>query len=300
MARLDLSFIDEARALEVEAIDTGRSTSEFTLAPGPANFDADVGEGEEEWLHGRPVDDVLEVDERLKSLPQYVDLARLAFQQRGLPYPFEIDDSRQSLAVNPGLKQFASKVADLSRVVRHGNPEAAKFEKRAFRALHRLVGGWGVCVGSPRETAGMGAEKTVRHYRSLLLAHEQKEGSWPEDFSRNGDNGADGFLILGRGWGGPVAFYQSKNTGFDLESYPEEFGRMPGITEDWFGKKMNLGRCLIPVLALNTVLSIELKERIYAERGEMHGAHIIDAVDILATEVVPPAHVTLQPACLVL
>ena len=43
----DLSFIDEVRALEVEAIDAGRSTSEFTLAPGSANFDSDVGEGED-------------------------------------------------------------------------------------------------------------------------------------------------------------------------------------------------------------------------------------------------------------
>src|SRR5438552_1858004 len=104
----DLSFIDEVRALEVEAIDAGRSTSEFTLAPGSANFDFDVGEGEEEALHGRPVDDVIELDERLKNLPRYIALAKLAFQQRGLTYPFEIDDSRQGLAVSLGLKQFAS------------------------------------------------------------------------------------------------------------------------------------------------------------------------------------------------
>ena len=52
MAFLDLSFIDEARAVEVEAVDAGRSTSEFTLAPRPANFEGDVGEGNEEALHG--------------------------------------------------------------------------------------------------------------------------------------------------------------------------------------------------------------------------------------------------------
>jgi len=298
MAFLDLSFIDEARAVEVEAVDAGRSTSEFTLAPGPANFEGDVGEGNEEMLLGRPVDDVLEVGERLKDLPRYIDLARLAFQQRGLTYPFELDDSRQALQVSLGLSQFASKVANLSRVVRHGNPDAAKFEKRAFRALHRLIGGWGVCVGSPRETAEMGAEKTIRQFRSWLVPHEQGS-QWPADFSPNGDNGADGFLILGRGWGGPVAFYQSKNTGFDLWSHPEEFSRIPAIAEDWFGKKMNAGRRIIPVLALNTVLSIDLKERIFAERGE-HGVHIIDAVDILAAENVAPAHITLQPACFVL
>jgi hypothetical protein len=86
MASLDLSFIDEARALEVEVIDTGRGTSEFTLAPGVSNFATDVGEGDEEALHGRPVDDLLEIGERLKDLPRYVDLARLAFMQRGLTY----------------------------------------------------------------------------------------------------------------------------------------------------------------------------------------------------------------------
>jgi hypothetical protein len=285
--------------LEVEAVDTGRTTSEFTLAPGASNFGTDVGEDDEEALHGRPVDDLLEIGERLKDIPRYVDLARLAFQQRGLTYPFGIDESHQALAINHGQTQLASKVADLSRVIRRGNPDAAKFEKRAFRALHKLVGGWGMCVGSPRETPEMGAEKTIRHYRSQLLQHEQGT-AWPTDFSPNGDGGADGFLILGRGWGGPIAFYQSKNTGFDLESHPEEFSRIPSIAEDWFGKKINAGRRIIPVLALNTVLTIDLKERIYAERGELHCVHIIDAVDILAAEDLPPTHVTLQPACQVL
>ena len=87
MAFLDLSFIDEARAVEVEAVDAGRSTSEFTLAPGPANFEGDVGEGNEEALHGRPVDDVLEVGERLRDLPRYIDLARLAFSNVDSPTP---------------------------------------------------------------------------------------------------------------------------------------------------------------------------------------------------------------------
>jgi hypothetical protein len=299
MASLDLSFIDEARALEVEAIDTGRGTSEFTFAPRPTNFDAEVREGDEESLHGRPVDDVLELDERLNGLPRYVKLANSAFQQRGLTYPFEIDASGQALAVVPGQHGFASKVADLSRVIRRGNPDAAKFEKRAFRALHRLIGGWGICVGSPRETPQMGAEKAIRHCRSQLLPHEQ-DSHWPADFSPNGDKGADGFIILGRGWGGPVAFYQSKNTGFDLESHPEEFSRIPAIAEDWFGKKINAGRRIIPVLALNTVLSIELKEKIYSQRGEQQGVHIIDAVDILGAEEVAATHNTLQSACVVL
>jgi hypothetical protein len=299
MALPDLSFIDEMRALEVQAIDAGRSTSEFTLAPGPGNFEQDVGEDEQEALHGRPVDDVLELEERLTDLRRYVDLARVAFEQRGLAYPFEIDDSRQGLTANPLMKQLALKVADLSRVVRHGNPEASKFEKRAFRALQKLIGGWGVCVGAPRETPEMGAEKCIRRYRALLLPHEQG-GQWPADYSPNGDKGADGFLILGRGWGGPIAFYQSKNTGFDLESHPEEFSRIPAIAEDWFGKKINLGRHVIRVLALNTVLTLDLKERIYMERGELHGVHIIDAADVLAAEHIAPTHVTLKAGCLIL
>lgn len=299
MASLDLSFIDEARALEVEAIDTGRSTSEFTFAPGQTSLAGEIGESDEEPLYGLPVDDMLELDERLKQLPRYIEIARTAFMQRGLTYPFEIDDSRQSLTVRAGLEPFASSVAALSRVIRHANPDASKFEKRAFRALQKLIGGWGVCVGSPRATPGMGAERTIRHYRSLLLPHEQGS-QWPEDFSPNGDNGADGFLILGRRWGGPVAFYQSKNTGFDLQSHPEEFNRIPSIAQDWFGKKVNLGRHVIRVLALNTVLTIDLKEKIYAERGEQSGVHIIDAVDILAAEEVAPTHPTFQSACIVM
>ncbi len=299
MVLQDLSFIDEMRALEVQAIDSGRSTSEFTLAPGPANFGAEIGEGEEEALHGRPVDDVIEVDERLGNLRRYVDLARSAFRQRGLTYPFEIDASRQSLAVSSGKQEFATIVAQLSRIIRLGNPEASRFEKRGFRALQKLMGGWGVCVGSPREKRGWGAERTIRHYRSLLREHEQA-GQWPQDFSPNGDNGADGFLILGRSWGGPVAFYQSKNTGFDLGAHPEEFSRIPSIAEDWFGKKINVNRRIIPILALNTVLSVELKEKIFTERGDQHGVHIVDAVDILAAEHLDDAHETFKSCCIIL
>jgi hypothetical protein len=284
MALPDLSFIDEMRAVEVQAVDAGRSTSEFALAPGPGNFEQDVGEEEQEALHGRPVDDVLELGERLNDLHRYIELARVAFDQRGLAYPFEIDASRQGLTVIPMLKQLALKVAGLSRVVRHGNPEASKFEKRAFRALQRLTGGWGVCVGAPRETPEMGAEKCIRHYRSLLLPHEHG-GQWPAAPPPPP---------------GPIAFYQSKNTGFDLQSHPEEFSRIPAITEDWFGKRVSLGRRVIPVLALNTVLTIELKEKIYMERGELQGVHMIDAVDILAAENVPATHVTLQTDCVVL
>ena len=298
MALDDLSFIDEARALEVEAIEPGCTRCDFTFAPGQASLGVAVSENDEEALNGRPVDDVIEIGERIRDLPRYVDLAKVAFQQRGLEYPFEIDESRQSLALLRGGRRLASKVADLSRIVRHGQKDAANFEKRAFRSLHKLIGGWGVCVGAPREALQMGEERTIRKFRDYLLPHECGS-EWPTDFSPNGDHGADGFIILGRGWGGPIAFYQSKNTGFDLENYPEEFGRIPAIAEAWFGKKVDLGRQVIPVLALNTVLTIDLKEKIYSERGR-HGVHIIDAVDILAAEEVSPTHQASQCECLVL
>src|SRR5436190_20722060 len=113
MALPDLSFIDEMRALEIQAVDLGRSTSEFTLAPSKANFAQAVGENEEEALHGRPVDDVIEVEERRQFLHSYVDLARIAFQQRGLKYPFEIDASGQSLLVSLGAQTFAAAVGQL-------------------------------------------------------------------------------------------------------------------------------------------------------------------------------------------
>ena len=111
--------------------------SEFTLAPGSTNFGDIVTEGDEQALHGTPVDDVQEVDERLRALTIYVELAKSAFEQRGLAYPFEIDDSRQSLAVAVESKGFAIKVADLSRVHSGRRPCCQQFEKRAFRALQR-------------------------------------------------------------------------------------------------------------------------------------------------------------------
>lgn len=298
MARLDLSFVDLGREAEVEVVDTGRSLCEFTLAPGPTSLTAEIGEGEEDAVHGRPVDDVLDADERLRDLPRYVAMAQIAFQERGLVYPFEVSASHDGLTIKRGEGALAVKVADLSRIVRQGIPTAARFEKRAFRAAQKWIGGWGMCVGAPRETRGIGGEKAIRHFRGQLLRHEAG-GYWPDNFTRNGDEGADGFLILGRGWGGPIVYYQSKNTSFDLESYPEEFGRMPSVMEDWFGRKLNTGRRVIPVLALNTILTIALKEQIFEARGEA-GVHILDAVDILASEEVPSTHTTRACNCLVL
>src|SRR5215831_3279760 len=107
MVSLDLSYIDELRSLEVEAIDAGCGTSEFTFSPRPANLTGVVSEGEEDAVHGRAVDDVLEIGERLQHLPRYVEIAKTAFDQRDLQYPFEIDASGNALSVLPGAKAFA-------------------------------------------------------------------------------------------------------------------------------------------------------------------------------------------------
>lgn len=291
----DLAFIDVARPLEVEAVEGGRGTAEFTFAPDAGGLRADVSEDNEASLHGRPADDIQEMIERKASLARWVPFAEKAFEHRGLRYPFSIDASGGSLEVAAGMTTLAVASARLAESVGFGNPVASQFEKRAFRALHKLLGGWGVCVGSPRVEKNLGAEKTIRKYRALLLAHEQG-GHWPEEFSTNGDNGADGLLILGRGWGGPVVFYQSKNSKFELKGHAEEFARIPAITQDWFGRRVNLHRRVIPVVALNTVLTLEAKERIYEERGES-GVHILDAVDILAAEYADVNHVTMKPDC---
>ncbi len=47
-------------------------------------------------------------------------------------------------------------------------------------------------------------------------------------------------------------------------------------------------------------IAVDLKERIYAERGELQGVHIIDVVDILAAENATTTHVTVLPACHIL
>src|SRR5438445_43071 len=107
----DLSWIETVRGLEVEAIDGGRTINEFTLAPD------EVQNEEDRPVLGRAVDDEEETEERLRALPQYLDYARAAFQQRGLVYPFQVSSSRDSLEVASGQKEVARRSADLSRIV---------------------------------------------------------------------------------------------------------------------------------------------------------------------------------------
>lgn len=272
----DLSFIDTARRFEVEAVEGGRALNEFSMDP-----ESGVN-SEEVRVLGKAVDDIEETSERIQTLQEYVPHARSAFQQRGLTYPFDTSVAGDSLDVLPGHAETAGRVADLSGTVSQGKAVAKEFERRAFRALHILLGGgWGVCVGAPRDD-GLGPEAAIRRFRGLLEPWEQGQ-DWPAAFAHSGDHGADGFVVLGRGWGGPVVFFQSKNTSFSLKDFPEEFARMSEVFNDWFGRRVNRYRTVVPVCALNTVLTIEQKERIAEARDPLSG-HIVDAADILGAE----------------
>ena len=299
MADLDLSFVDTGRRLEIEAVDGGRGLSSLSVDPHSlVESVADIGDDEEVPIVFTSVDDVEERIEDVQTIDTYLDYARTAFRQRGLTYPFCQSGAGDSLQVVRGGEQHAAMVAGLARVVRLGNPAAAAFEKRAFRALHRHIGGWAVGVGSPRENQGMGERAAVTAFRELL--HPWEQGSQlPATFSPNGDRGADGFVVLGRAWAGPLLFFQAKNTNYHMRGHAEEFSRIPEISFDWFGRRYNQGRQIVRVLALNTVLTIEQKSRIFEAAGEHAGMHVLDAVDILCAELCDPAHELLRGSCIV-
>ena len=124
----------------------------------------------------------------------------------------------------------------------------------------------------------------------------EKGGFTRDRHSKNGDYGADGFLVLGRLWGGPVVYFQAKNSSFELEDYANELGRVPEILNDWFGVYLNQRRFVIPVCALNTIMTIELKERNFQARG-LTAFHVLDAVDVLAADLCDPEHELMKPAC---
>jgi hypothetical protein len=282
MKHLDLSFISSARAIEVEAVEGGRPQNEFTFDPGTVDNDEEVP------VLGRSVDDAEETEERVGLIRQFLGYARNAYAQRGLIYPFQTSAGGDSLEIVPGYENVARRCADLSGMIRKGQHVAKQFEETAFRALQKLIGGWGVCVGAPRQS-GHGPKQAIEGFRRSLMNWEAG-GSWPDDFAKNGDHGADGFIILGRAWGGPVVFFQAKNTNFDLKGHPEEFARIPEILNDWFGRRWNHYRVIIPVFAVNSVLTLEKKEEIYEARGTGAGVHILDAVDILCAEITPLQH----------
>jgi len=290
MAAIDLSFVESARVLEVDAMEGGRPLNEFTIDPQTSVNDEEVP------IMGRSVDDAEETADRVALVQQFLPYARLAYEQRGLVYPFQRSGAGDSLEVVPGQERVAARSAWLSGMIRKGQPVAKQFEQEAFTALQKLIGGWAICVGAPRRN-GAGAKRAMEEFRRSLTKWE-KGDQWPQDFAKNGDHGADGFIILGRGWAGPIVFYQAKNANFDLEAHPEEFARMPEILQDWFGKRWNQHRVVIPVMALNSVLTFEMKDRIFEARGT-HGVQMVDAVDVLCAEFTRGQHQCRRQQCIV-
>jgi hypothetical protein len=284
----DLSFIDTGRRLEVEATEGGRRSHEFRTSPLGGRPDTEGRDDEVDVAFASP-DDVQETQERLDTLDQYLLHAREAFAERSLRYPFDKSVTGDGLIVLPDGKSLARACAGLSGLVGIGDRPAKEFEKRASLALHRLLGGWSVCVGAPRDD-GTGPEQAVHRFRQLI----PREGGpfYAESYPTNGDLGADAFSILGRTWGGPVVYLQAKNTGFSIRDIPEEFHRASEALQHWFGRRVDHTRRIIPVYAVNTVFTLELKERAFEACGAGNGYHVLDAVDILHVEGLPPDYLT--------
>jgi hypothetical protein len=286
---VDLTFIQNGRDLEVEAIHGGRRSNELTTAPAvDENEDLD-----ESPVAFTALDDIMETDERTSLVNTYVEYAERAFQERNLVYPFVLDRRGDRLAILTGSKALAEECAKLGEMVSKGNEEgrqAKAFEKRAVRALHKLTGGWCVCLGTPRDN-GSGCEQAVRGFRELIIPERgpyfRPNQPAPAGYPPSGDFGADAFWILGRTWGGPIVFLQAKNAPFNIRKIPTEFHRISDVLYEWFGRRMDRYRSIIPVFAVNTMLTRELKERAF-EGAQPHGGfHIIDAVDILHAEQFP-------------
>jgi hypothetical protein len=276
----DVSWIQDARALEVEAVNPGASSTQLAATPslGIASDEEDVMMSE--------VDDVQDIEGRIGLAPRYVPHAREAFEDRGMTYPFEISDYKASLVVIPGFEELAANAARLSEMVTRGGATAKEFEVRATQALHRLIGGWAACVGAPRKHAAQygGLEKAIRGFRAML--DKERGDYFPSPCAAGGDDGLDAVFILGRSWGGPVVFLQSKNSSFCIKDIPQEFARQQDICHKWFGRRIGDGRAVIPVFAVNSVLTHAMKEQIHAAGWR---CHVIDAVDILLAESLPEA-----------
>lgn len=274
----DVGFIQNGRMLEIEAVEHGMALNEFSTAPdtGPIDFD-------DEKVAFEPVDDIQETDERLALLSQYVTYSRRAFDDRGMTYPFKVSEHGDSLCILPGCREIAEKVAELGRMVSVGNPTAKRFEVRATTALHRLVGGWAVCVGAPRKPKSKyaGVESAISGFRGML---SQEVGGYFPGECKGGDFGADAIFILGRAFCGPLLFLQAKNAPYNIHDIPEEFLRTSDILCSWFGRKIDGVRDVVRVFAVNTVFTNEFKERAFQAGGPSGGCHIIDAVDILLAE----------------
>jgi hypothetical protein len=273
----DVSFIHQGRLLEVEAIEGGRRADEFSMSPL-----VDLEFFDEAPVGNVPVDDIQETEERIQCVEHYVPFAKRAFEERGLVYPFGAQRSRASLQPLPGHEVLARRCAGLAGHVGVGNRTAKKFESRAFRALHRLIGGWAVSVGTPR-TGKTGPAKAVTAFRSLLRSTEIGAYKNP-DPSHSGDYGVDAVYVLGREWGGPVVFLQAKNSSFDRAKFGGDLMRVSDALQEWFGHRIDKVRKVVTVCAVNTVLTSELKQRAFAACSDASGYHILDSVDILFAE----------------
>ena len=279
----NVSFIQDARLLEVEAVYGGRRADAFSTSPvnGLALDEAPVA--------NVAADDIQETEERVQLLSQYVPFAEQAFEERGLTYPFIIQDDRASLGALPGHKGLAETCAELSGCVGIGSGRAKEFECRAFRALHRLVGGWGVCVGHPRRNHA-GLKRAVSQFRALLRKAEAGQ-YMRKSHAASGDYGMDAAWILGREWGGPLIFLQAKNAPFDREKFGADVLRASDALQEWFGHRVDKLRQVIVVCAVNTVLTTELKEKAFAACVGSAGYHIFDCVDIVLAETRTPDHI---------
>src|SRR5713226_10443517 len=105
MAALDLSFVESARVLEVDAMEGGRPLNEFTIDPQTSANDEEVP------IMGRSVDDAEETAERVALVQQFLPYARGAFEQRGLVYPFQRSGGGDSFEVVPGQQRVAARSA---------------------------------------------------------------------------------------------------------------------------------------------------------------------------------------------
>lgn len=272
---IDVAFIQDGRLLEVEAFEPGRRSNQLAALPdeGLPSLAAD--------------DDIVETEERIKTVETYLPYAQSAFDDRDLKYPFRRSLEGDSLRPIEGMEPFAKKCSELSALVGKNNSQgrlAKLFERRAVEALHRFLGGWAVNVGAPRDN-GFGPKRAVRQFRQML---SNEGGDFVRSsYPRNGDLGADALWILGKTWGGPVVFFQAKNCAFSIREIPEEFHRPADVLFDWFGRSIAQCRTVIRVYAVNSLLTNRFKDRAYQAGSGGPCIHVLDATDILAAEELP-------------
>ena len=272
---IDVTFIQDGRLLEVEAFDSGRRSNQIAAVP------------DEGLLSLAADDDIVETEERIKTVATYVPYAQAAFDGRDLKYPFRQSLEGDSLRPLEGMEAFAKRCSELSDLVGKNNYEgrlAKLFERRAVEALHRFIGGWAVNVGAPRDDRS-GPKKAVRRFREIL--GNDRGDFVPTAYSKAGDLGADGVWVLGKVWGGPIVFLQAKNCPFSIRDIPEEFNRAADILYEWFGRRIANCRTVIRVYAVNTLLTSTLKDRVFQAGGGGSCIHVLDAADILAAEELP-------------